>query len=54
MSTIHVANLSPAIYGDMLTSIFAHFGVIIDIRLISGQGPANYAFVEFGAPDTDP
>jgi RNA recognition motif-containing protein len=52
MSTIHVANLSPAIHGDMLTSIFAHFGAIVDIRLISGQGPANYAFVEFGAPDS--
>ena len=51
MSTIHVANLSPAIHGDMLRSIFAHFGPIVDIRLISGQGPASYAFVEFGTPD---
>ena len=51
MSTIHVANLSPAIHGDMLRSIFAHFGPIVDIRLISGQGPACYAFVEFGTSD---
>ena len=51
MSTIHVANLSPAIHGDMLRSIFAPFGPIVDIRLISGQGPASYAFVEFGTSD---
>ena len=51
MSTIHVANLSPAIHGDMLRSIFAHFGPIADIRLISGQGPASYAFVEFSTSD---
>ncbi|KAH8043729.1 hypothetical protein JL722_15040 [Aureococcus anophagefferens] len=45
--TIHVGNLSPAIHGDMLRSIFGHFGTIVDIRLIAQNGPASYGFVDY-------
>ncbi|KAK7247852.1 RNA-binding protein [Aureococcus anophagefferens] len=40
-------NLSPAIHGDMLRSIFGHFGTIVDIRLIAQNGPASYGFVDY-------
>lgn len=58
--TVHVANLSPAIHTEMVRSIFAHFGTIVDIRLVASavvsvacndetaggaQGP--YAFVDY-------
>ena len=45
--TIHVGNLSPAIHGDMLRSIFGHFGTIVGIRFIAQKGPVNYGFVDY-------
>ncbi|KAJ1448384.1 hypothetical protein M885DRAFT_539351 [Pelagophyceae sp. CCMP2097] len=46
--TVHVGNLSPSIQGEMLRSIFGHFGPIVDIRLVNtGNGPTSYGFVDF-------
>mmetsp|Transcript_4272 Transcript_4272/g.14151 ORF Transcript_4272/g.14151 Transcript_4272/m.14151 type:complete len:168 (-) Transcript_4272:301-804(-) len=47
LATVHVANLSPAIHTEMVRSIFAHFGQIVDIRLVASGAQGPYAFVDY-------